>query len=162
MAWWVAVKWRWHLHVDGSEKTWLTDHLAGCGWPTVTKSSRPALGTASRASGGASASGTRITASYFHSGSLDTEWVQIKNRTHSRKTLTGSTLRDAASHVYTFPTLRHAGGAYVKVHTGSGGNTARNLYWAGLSPSSRAAPGSGTGGAAWTSSSTRSGGSVRG
>lgn len=42
-AWWVAVKWRWHLSVNPTEKRWLTTHLRRCGWPTVPRPSRPAI-----------------------------------------------------------------------------------------------------------------------
>jgi hypothetical protein len=44
-AWWVAVKWRWHLSVDSAEKRWLSTHLATCGWPSVTTPSRPTTTT---------------------------------------------------------------------------------------------------------------------
>lgn len=82
-------------------------------------------------------SGVRMTAIYFDSPGADlggntsynAEWVRIKNFSSSRKTLSGWTLRDASSHVYHFPTFRLSAGASVKVHTGSGTNTASNLYW---------------------------------
>lgn len=136
-AWWVAVKWRWHLAVNSAEKTWLTNHLRACGWPTVVKPSRPSIAKSTATGSGSSTSGGRITAIYFDSpgadsrsnSSLDAEWVRIKNTTGSRKTLTGWTLRDTTSHIYHFPTFRLAAGASVRVHTGSGSNTASNLYW---------------------------------
>ena len=136
-AYWVAVKWRWQLNINAAEKTFLTTELTSCGWPTVTKPTRQAIGSGSSGSGGASASGAAITAIYFDSPgsdrggttSLNAEWVQIKNTTSSSKTLTGWTLRDAASHVYAFGTFHLAAGASVKVHTGSGSNTGANLYW---------------------------------
>ena len=40
LAWWVAVKWRWRLSVNATEKTFLSNHLAACGWPSVTRPSR--------------------------------------------------------------------------------------------------------------------------
>jgi hypothetical protein len=61
--------------------------------------------------------------------SLNAEWVQLKNTTTSSKMLTGWTLRDASSHIYPFATLNLGAGATVKVHTGSGSDTASNLYW---------------------------------
>lgn len=139
LAWWVAVKWRWHLKIDGTEKTFLTRHLRACGWPNVRKPTRPRIGHRSTGGGGggSSSGGARITAIYFNSpgndtgsnSSLNAEWVRIKNTTSTRKTLTGWTLRDSSTHVFTFPTFGLAAGAAVKVHTGSGGDTAGNLYW---------------------------------
>jgi len=78
-----------------------------------------------------------MTAIYFDSpgsdggsnASLNAEWVRIRNYTSSRRTLTGWTLRDAASHIFRFPAFSLAAGATVRVHTGSGSNTASNLYW---------------------------------
>jgi poly-gamma-glutamate capsule biosynthesis protein CapA/YwtB (metallophosphatase superfamily) len=40
LAWWVAVKWRWRLSVNAGEKSFLSKHLATCGWPAVAKPSR--------------------------------------------------------------------------------------------------------------------------
>jgi hypothetical protein len=85
----------------------------------------------------ASSSGAKITAIYFNSPgsdrggntSLNGEWVRIKNYTATRKTLTGWTLWDKQNHRYTFPRFSIAAGASVRVHTGSGTNTASNLYW---------------------------------
>jgi hypothetical protein len=45
------------------------------------------------------------------------------------KTLTGWTLRDAARHVYYFPTFHLAAGAAVKIHTGHGTSGAHSRYW---------------------------------
>ena len=137
LAWWVAVKWRWHLKVNRTERTFLHNHLAACGWPKVTKPSRPRIGRSGGGGGGGSTGGAGITAIYFDSpgadtgsnASLNAEWVRIKNTTSTRKTLTGWTLKDASSHSYTFPTFSLAGGASAKVHTGSGSDTASNLYW---------------------------------
>jgi hypothetical protein len=136
MAWWVAVKWRWHLKINDTEKTFLTSHLTACGWPSVTKPARPSIGLTST-SGGSSTGGVAIKAIYFDSpgsddgsnSSLNAEWVRLKNTTSTRKTLTGWTLHDGASHIYPFPSFSLAAGGYVKVHTGSGSNTAGNLYW---------------------------------
>jgi hypothetical protein len=137
MAWWVAVKWRWHLKINNPEKTFLAGHLSACGWPSVGKPTRPSIGYQSTSGTGSSTSGARITAIYFDSpgsddgsnSSLNAEWVRIKNTTSTTKTLTGWTLRDAAAHIYPFPSFRLAAGATVKVHTGSGSNAASNLYW---------------------------------
>ncbi len=135
-AWWVAVKWRWHLSIDAAEKSWLHRHLQRCGWPTVARPSRPAVGSGG-GPGGSSRSGARISAIYFDSPGADTgsnasrnaEWVQLKNVTSTAKRLTGWTLQDAASHNYTFPAYSLGAGQTVKIHTGSGNDTSRNLYW---------------------------------
>jgi hypothetical protein len=137
LAWWVAVKWRWRLKIDSSEKTFLTGHLRACGWPSVRKPTHPRIGGLTTGGGGSSPGGARITAIYFDApgpdtrtnSSLDAEWVRIANTTGSRKVLTGWTLRDSASHVFTFPSFALGAGAAVKVHTGSGTDTAGNLYW---------------------------------
>jgi hypothetical protein len=137
LAWWVAVKWRWHLAVNSAEKTFLSSHLSACGWPSVAKPSRPTIGQTSGGGGTGATSGVRITAIYFDSpgsddrsnSSLNAEWVRLKNTTSTRKTITGWTLHDASTHVYAFPAFRLAAGASVKVHTGAGSDTATNLYW---------------------------------
>ena len=142
-AWWVAVKWRWHLSVDSAEKSWLTSHLRRCGWPRVNRPSRPAIGAAgtggSGGSGsGSSTSGVKIVQIYFDSpgpddhsnASLNAEWVQLENVAGSRKTITGWTLHDASTHQYTFPATALAAGATLRVHTGQGVNNAGNRYWA--------------------------------
>jgi hypothetical protein len=129
-AWWVAVKWRWHLSVDRREKSWLAGHLKACGWPAVVRPGRPRIGTSS----GSATGGVRLTAINFVASTLNGEWVRLRNVTTSRRTITGWTLRDAAGHVYTFPSFGLAAGAYVKVHTGSGSDTAADLYWGSGSP----------------------------
>jgi len=61
--------------------------------------------------------------------SRNAEWVTITNHAATTRSLTGWTLRDAQSHVYHFPAFSLAAGASVRVHTGTGGNGAHNLYW---------------------------------
>lgn len=61
--------------------------------------------------------------------SLDQEWVQLHNRSGSRISLAGWTLRDAQNHVYTFGTYTIKPHGYVKIHTGKGSNTQTDLYW---------------------------------
>ncbi|MDT4922183.1 MAG: hypothetical protein QOI15_3085 [Pseudonocardiales bacterium] len=51
LAWWVAVKWRWQLTVNAVEKRFLHDGLSACGWPNVTRLSRPATNTRSTSPG---------------------------------------------------------------------------------------------------------------
>ncbi len=61
--------------------------------------------------------------------SLNHEWVQLHNRSGSRITLTGWTLRDAQDHVYKFGTYTIKPYGYVKIHTGKGTNTQTDRYW---------------------------------
>lgn len=61
--------------------------------------------------------------------SLNAEWVKITNHSKKRRALTGWTLRDKQKHIYRFPKLTLKPGASVWVHTGSGTNTRRHLYW---------------------------------
>lgn len=61
--------------------------------------------------------------------SLNHEWVQLHNRSGSRITLTGWTLRDAQGHVYKFGAYTIKAYGYVKIHTGKGTNTQTDRYW---------------------------------
>lgn len=61
--------------------------------------------------------------------SLNAEWIRVKNTSSRAKVLTGWTIRDPQGHVFRFPAFRLKGGAVVTVHSGSGRNTASNLYW---------------------------------
>ena len=61
--------------------------------------------------------------------SLNAEWVQLKNRCSSAKSLTGWRIKDRAGHVYRFGTYTLKAGGYVKVHTGRGTNTSTDRYW---------------------------------
>jgi len=61
--------------------------------------------------------------------SLNAEWVKLHNRTAHPVSLSGWTLRDTSRHVYHFAvgySLRAHG--TVRVHTGSGRDTQRNLF----------------------------------
>jgi hypothetical protein len=49
---WVAVKWRWHLAIDGAEKRFLTSTLSDCGWPKVRHTSRASIHRKSSNGGG--------------------------------------------------------------------------------------------------------------
>ena len=77
-----------------------------------------------------------ITKAYYDSpgtdhgsnASLNDEFIQLRNHCSSKKSLSGWTLRDTASHVYRFGTFSLGSGDSVKVHTGSGSNTAAHRY----------------------------------
>ena len=60
--------------------------------------------------------------------SLNGEYVVLKNTTSTARYLTGWTVTDASSHVYKFGTYKLGAYASVRVHTGSGTNTATNRY----------------------------------
>jgi hypothetical protein len=67
---------------------------------------------------------------------LNGEWVLLTNTTGKSVALTSWTLRDKAGHVYRFPKFALAAHKSVEVHTGTGKNSAANLYWGHKPPSS--------------------------
>ncbi|MFD4558645.1 lamin tail domain-containing protein [Streptomyces sp. NPDC058469] len=60
--------------------------------------------------------------------SLNAEWVQIKNTSRSAISLKGYVLKDVSNHRYTFKNIKIGAGKYIKVHTGTGSDTASNTY----------------------------------
>lgn len=61
---------------------------------------------------------------------LQNEWVSIRNMGGASVNLQGCTLSDEGEiHVYTFPSFVLGAGATVTVHTGSGMDSATDLYW---------------------------------
>jgi hypothetical protein len=60
--------------------------------------------------------------------SARTRWVKLRNRTSHRVGLDGWTLRDTAHHVYHFVGYSLRAHGTVRVHTGSGRDTQRNLF----------------------------------
>ena len=67
---------------------------------------------------------------------LNGEWVQLTNTTARSVAMTNWTLRDKAGHVYRFPRFVLGAHKSVYVHTGTGRNSAINLYWGHKPPSS--------------------------
>jgi hypothetical protein len=61
--------------------------------------------------------------------SLNAEYVKIKNTGSAAKSLTGWTLRDESSHVYTFGSFTLDAGSTVTVRSGKGTNTSATKYW---------------------------------
>jgi lamin tail-like protein len=63
--------------------------------------------------------------------SLNQEFFRLTNNTTKAINLNRWTVRDASSHVYTFPAVSLAGKTSVIVHTGSGtnGKPAGHRYW---------------------------------
>lgn len=60
---------------------------------------------------------------------LDAEWVEVANQGDADENLAGWTLSDQQNHTYTFPNFTLAAGASVKIHTGIGSDTDKDLYW---------------------------------
>ncbi|MFH9660552.1 lamin tail domain-containing protein [Streptomyces sp. NPDC017248] len=60
--------------------------------------------------------------------SLNAEWVQLKNTSGSAVSLKGWVLQDASHHKYVFPNVKIGAGKYLKVHTGSGSDSAADKY----------------------------------
>jgi len=60
---------------------------------------------------------------------IDQEYVEIRNDTGGAVKMDSWTLRDASSHVFTFPAFSLPAGSGVKVWTGAGLDDAENLYW---------------------------------
>ena len=60
--------------------------------------------------------------------SLNAEWIQLRNRCTTGRSLESWRIRDVAGHAYVFGAFRLGGGQYVKVRTGKGTATATNLY----------------------------------
>jgi lamin tail-like protein len=60
--------------------------------------------------------------------SLNGEWIQLRNRCSTGRSLESWRFRDVAGHTFTFGDFRLGGGQYVKVRTGNGTETATNLY----------------------------------
>jgi hypothetical protein len=62
-------------------------------------------------------------------GALASEAVTILNNDDTAFTLTGWTLKDNQGDSFIFPDVTLFPGAVVQVHTGTGTNTAADLYW---------------------------------
>ena len=60
--------------------------------------------------------------------SLNAEWVKLRNRTGHPVSLFRWTLRDTAHHVYHFGNYSLRAHGTVRIHTGSGRDTQRNLF----------------------------------
>lgn len=67
--------------------------------------------------------------SVIGAGTLDVEAVVVKYNGEAEVDLTGWHLKDASGDTYTFPPFKLFKNGAVQVHTGSGTNTAIDLYW---------------------------------
>jgi hypothetical protein len=77
------------------------------------------------ASGGGKADIVSVTGA----GLLASESVAIQNNGEAALLLTGWALKDGQGSTYTFPQLTLYPGSTVQVHSGSGTDTAADLYW---------------------------------
>ncbi|MFM9443555.1 lamin tail domain-containing protein [Streptomyces acidiscabies] len=60
--------------------------------------------------------------------SLNAEWVQLKNTSKKAVNVKGWVLKDASNHKYTFKNITVGPGKTVKIHTGSGKDTATDTF----------------------------------
>lgn len=60
---------------------------------------------------------------------LNGEWVEVANVGAILQSLQGWTLSNQHNRTYTFNNFTLASGAFVKVHTGIGNDTATDLFW---------------------------------
>lgn len=65
----------------------------------------------------------------YKAKTLNGEFVQIANLTGTPVDMTGFKLMNSKRVIYKFPSYTLKGNSKVKVHTGSGTNTATDLYW---------------------------------
>ena len=62
-------------------------------------------------------------------GTLNAEWVIVRNAGTESLSLAGWQLKDGNRNVFTFPNLTLNTGGAVQIHTISGTNTVIDLYW---------------------------------
>lgn len=62
-------------------------------------------------------------------GSLNTEWLKLRNTTKAAINLNGWTVRDQQSIVYKFPSLTLKAGGEIFVRSGKGTSSATTRYW---------------------------------
>ncbi|HEU0297787.1 MAG TPA: lamin tail domain-containing protein [Anaerolineales bacterium] len=67
-------------------------------------------------------------------GTLNAEWVVVRNAGTEPLSLAGWQLKDSNKNVFTFPNLTLNGGGAVQIHSISGTNTVIDLYWGETEP----------------------------
>ena len=65
---------------------------------------------------------------------LTDEYIVLENAGTAQVELSGWTVQDEAGHTYTFPDYTLGAGERVTLHTGSGTDTASDLYWGAGAP----------------------------
>jgi hypothetical protein len=72
--------------------------------------------------------------SVIGAGTLNAEWVVVRNAGTEPLSLAGWQLRDANRNVFTFPNLTLNSNGAVQIHTIAGTNTVIDLYWGATEP----------------------------
>ena len=72
--------------------------------------------------------------SVIGAGTLNAEWVVVRNAGTESLNLSGWQLKDTDRNVFVFPNLTLNGGGAVQIHTISGTNTVIDLYWGETEP----------------------------
>lgn len=67
-------------------------------------------------------------------GTLNAEWVVVRNAGTESLNLAGWQLKDSNRNVFTFPNLTLNSGGAVQIHTIAGTNTVIDLYWSLSNP----------------------------
>ena len=67
-------------------------------------------------------------------GTLNAEWVVVRNAGTEPLSLSGWQLKDSNRNVFTFPNLTLNSGGAVQIHSISGTNTVIDLYWGETEP----------------------------
>ena len=67
-------------------------------------------------------------------GTLNAEWVVVRNAGTDSLNLSGWQLKDSNKNVFVFPNLTLNSGGAVQIHTASGTNTVIDLYWGETQP----------------------------
>jgi hypothetical protein len=67
-------------------------------------------------------------------GTLNAEWVVVRNAGTEPLSLAGWQLKDSNRNVFTFPNLTLNSGGAVQIHSTSGINTVIDLYWGETEP----------------------------
>jgi hypothetical protein len=72
--------------------------------------------------------------SVIGAGTLNAEWVVVRNAGTDSLNLSNWQLKDSDRNVFTFPNLTLNGSGAVQIHTISGTNTVIDLYWGETEP----------------------------
>jgi hypothetical protein len=72
--------------------------------------------------------------SVIGAGTLNAEWVVVRNAGTDSLNLAGWQLKDSNRHIFTFPNLTLNGSGAVQIHTITGTNTVIDLYWGESNP----------------------------
>ena len=72
--------------------------------------------------------------SVIGAGTLNAEWVVVRNAGTDSLNLAGWQLKDSNRHIFTFPNLTLNGSGAVQIHTITGTNTVIDLYWGETNP----------------------------